>query len=63
MSLYVYETAVEFQSSDQFLGQIRATVQKLKRTHPELRQCSLADLTVKKGREAVNVTLYFQPKN
>lgn len=63
MSLFVYEAAVDFESSDQFLGDIRQTVQQLKHTHPELRHCSLADLTVKKSEKAVNVTLYFQPKN
>lgn len=63
MHSFVFETALDFQSGDQFLGDIRQTVQKLKRSHPELRDCSLADLTVKKGQDAVNVTLYFQPKS
>ncbi|NMB00937.1 MAG: hypothetical protein GX971_05370 [Firmicutes bacterium] len=63
MSLLVYETAVDFESGDQFLGDIRQTVQQLKTSHPELKHYSLADLAVKKGKNAINVTLYFQPRN
>jgi hypothetical protein len=59
---FVYETAVVFESSGQFLGDIRQTVQELKRTHPQLKDYSLADLTVHKNKETVSVTLYFQPK-
>lgn len=64
MQPFVYETAVVFESSGQFLGDIRQTVQELKRTHPQLKDYSLADLTVhkNKNKETVSVTLYFQPK-
>jgi len=61
---FVYETAVVYESSGQFLGNIRQTVQELKRRHPQLKHYALADLAVHKGRQrAVNVTLYFKPKN
>jgi hypothetical protein len=60
---FVYETAVVYESSGQFLGDIRQTVQKLKRAHPQLKHYALADLKMQRGRRAVNVTLYFQPKH
>ncbi|NLM41603.1 MAG: hypothetical protein GX199_04780 [Firmicutes bacterium] len=63
MQPFVYETAVVYESSGQFLGNIRRTVQELKRTHPQLRNYALADLALHRGRKAVSVTLYFQPKN
>lgn len=63
MQPFVYETAVVYESSGQFLGDIRQTVQELKRANPQLKDYSVADLTVHKGTKAVNVTLYFQPRN
>lgn len=63
MSLLVYETALDFETGEKFVGDLRQTVQQLRYAHPELKDCSLADLTVKKGKEAIDVTLYFQPKS
>ena len=61
MSLFVYETALDFQSSDRLLLEIRQTVQQLKRTHPKLKRCSLADVMMRRNKATVNVTLFFQP--
>ncbi|HHT42464.1 MAG TPA: hypothetical protein GX014_03590 [Firmicutes bacterium] len=63
MQYLVYETAVEYESSGQFLGDIRQAVQDLKREDPRLHHYSLADFSVQKGKRTVNVKLYFQPKN
>lgn len=63
MDLFVYEAAVDYETSSEFLADIRQTVKQLKANRPELKDCSLADLTVKKGKTAINVTLYFQPES
>ncbi len=60
MASYVYEKALQCGSGGQLLEELRRTVLDLRRTNPELRHCSLADLSVKKTRAAINVTLYFE---
>ncbi|NLL49341.1 MAG: hypothetical protein GX249_12245 [Firmicutes bacterium] len=61
MSVFVYETALDYKSSDRLLRDIRQTVQQLKQDHPRLKHCSLADVMMRKSQAKVNVTLYFQP--
>ncbi|MCK9524881.1 MAG: hypothetical protein M0R49_03030 [Limnochordia bacterium] len=61
MSLFVYEKALDYESSDKLLSEIRQTVRQLKRAHPKLQHCSLADVMMKRSKATVNVTLFFQP--
>lgn len=61
MSLFVYETDLDYESSNKLLLEIRQTVSQLKNSHPKLRHCSLANVSVKKREATVNVTLFFQP--
>lgn len=60
MASFIYETALQYGSSDQLLMDIQETVRELRQCHPELEYCSLADLSMHKSQKAVNVTLYFQ---
>ncbi|HHT68111.1 MAG TPA: hypothetical protein GXZ85_02495 [Firmicutes bacterium] len=60
MSVFVYETAVDWESSDKLLWEIRQAVTRLKRSNPQLADCSLADVTLTKDEATVNVTLFFQ---
>ncbi len=62
MALFVYETALEYESSDNLLLELRETVSKLRSYHPELKHCSLADISLRKNKASVNVTLFFQPE-
>lgn len=62
MSAYVFETAVDYYSSTEFLKAIRKLVRELRRQHPELKSCSLADLALRKERTEVCVTLYFKER-
>ncbi len=61
MSLFVYETALDYESSERLLMDIRQTVRQLKQSHPKLKHCSLADVMMKRCKATVNVTLFFQP--
>lgn len=61
MVSFVYETAVHCQSSDELLVEIQQTVRQLRDSHPELEQCTLADVSLRKRKEAVDVTLFFHP--
>lgn len=61
MASLVYETVLEYGSSGQLLLEIRQTVKELRQSHPQLKQCVLADLAVQRCQTAVNVTLSFQP--
>jgi len=60
MSLFVYEKTLDYESSDKLLLEIRRVVGQLKSSHPKLRNCSLADVSLKKREATVNVTLFFQ---
>lgn len=60
MSVFVYETAVDWESSDKLLWEIRQAVTRLKQSNPQLADCSLADVTLTKDEATVNVTLFFQ---
>lgn len=62
MNSFVYETTLDYCSSDQLLANIREMVADLRKCHPELGRCALADLSLRKQPFAVNVTLYFRQK-
>ena len=62
MTLFSYETALEYESGDQFLEDVRRTVQRLRKSHPELKDFSLADMAVQKKKAVINVTLFFRPE-
>ncbi len=61
MQSYVYQASMEYRSSVEMLESIRETVQRLKAEHPELQHYKLADVGLKRGRDTVNVTLFFKP--
>lgn len=60
MASFVYQTVLEYGSSDQFLTGIREAVKEIRRCHPQLKHCILADLRMQRGTGAINVTLSFQ---
>ncbi|NLL43901.1 MAG: hypothetical protein GX251_11240 [Firmicutes bacterium] len=60
MSLFVYEKALDYTSSDRLLLDIRQTVSQLRKSDPKLKSCSLADVSLKRNKTGVNVTLFFQ---
>ncbi len=61
MSLFVYQAALDYESSDKLLLEIRQKVSQLKSSHPKLRHCALADVSLERSQATVNVTLFFQP--
>ncbi|HBG01554.1 MAG TPA: hypothetical protein DDW87_08290 [Firmicutes bacterium] len=62
MASFVYETVVDCQSSGELLLEIRQTVERLRSSHPELKHCCLGDVSLRKSKAAVNVTLFFHPE-
>ena len=60
MHSFVYQKSMAYESSSVMLASIRETVKELRKTHPELSQCSLADVSLQKEKDAVNITLYFK---
>lgn len=62
MQPIVFEKALAYESSGKFLGNIRQTVQELKRENPQLKDYTLADVVLRRSKKAVNVALLFQPK-
>ncbi|MDI9442142.1 MAG: hypothetical protein GX101_02285 [Firmicutes bacterium] len=63
MGSYVYEKVLQSASSEQLLTDLRKTVSELRRSNPELRNCSLADLWLRRGRREINATLLFEKKH
>lgn len=60
MQSYVFQTQLPSSHVDNILKSIRSTVQDLKKHHPELHNCSLADVGLNPTKQGVDVTLYFQ---
>ncbi|NLJ75219.1 MAG: hypothetical protein GX331_09545 [Firmicutes bacterium] len=60
MHSFVYQKSMAYEPSSAMLASIRQTVKELKKIHPELHQCSLADVSLQKEKDAVNVTLFFK---
>lgn len=63
MESYVYQTHVDYQNAGDVLHTIRETVTDLKRGHPELKACSLADVGFFRKKDGIDVTLYFELKD
>ncbi len=63
MASYVYEMALQSVSGEQLLIDLRRTVSDLRRSNPELRNCSLADLRLRRSRAEINATFFFQEKH
>jgi hypothetical protein len=60
MNSFVYEGALDHCSGDKLLVRLREMVADLRKCHPELKCCSLADLSLRKQPSRVTVTLYFK---
>lgn len=63
MNSFIYEGVLDYCSSDQLLVHIREMVADLRKCHPELRGCALADLSLRRLPSMVSVTFYFQDKS
>lgn len=63
MALFICETALEYGSSKELLLKLRHTVKELRQSHPELKDCFLADLTMQKGKTGLKCVLCFHPEH
>ncbi|HHY09174.1 MAG TPA: hypothetical protein GX528_01265 [Firmicutes bacterium] len=63
MSAYVYKSVLKCRTADQALSAMRRQVKKLRKKHPELAACSLADLGLSMEKAGLNATLYFKKKS
>lgn len=63
MYSFVHERAMDYCSGEQFLLSLRQVVTDLRKCHPELQDCTLADLSLRKLQSVVSVTLYFTAKH
>jgi|LSQX01.2.fsa_nt_gb hypothetical protein len=61
MSFLVYEKSLDYKSGDKLLRDIRQAVRQLRKSDPKLKGCSLADVSLKKGKTGLSVKLFFQP--
>lgn len=63
MQSFVFQTNIPYVDIDSILALTKIKVKQLRKDHPELKECHLADVNMQRKGQGVDVTLYFAPKS